>query len=188
MEPSGDTSPQTVDVDPAGNVYVADSGHLEGATTRETWLSKYSSEGQLVWSFDLEPRLLLSARHIVAAQDGVYVAGDFQATVNLDPDGGTGGLPESEGSADGYLAKYDSNGDFQWAQRWGGTGGDSLYGVGVPTQGYAKARQAHLGSSLGFDSGVASRLKKTTRGCFKKPPFLRPHCWTVRMGLGMFQL
>lgn len=64
----------------------------------------------------------------VDAQGNVYVAGDFRQTADFDPGPGQA-LLTSKGYSDLYLAKYDPDGQFLWARRFGGAGDDRAGGV-----------------------------------------------------------
>jgi hypothetical protein len=64
----------------------------------------------------------------VDRDNNVFVTGDFQDFVDLDP--GPGGVwRESDGLKDGFLSKFDSNCDFLWGLTFGGSDcdlGDSV--------------------------------------------------------------
>jgi hypothetical protein len=53
----------------------------------------------------------------------VVVTGYFQRTADFDPSAGTANLT-SAGGSDIFIAKYNSSGDYLWANGIGGTGGD----------------------------------------------------------------
>ncbi len=71
----------------------------------------------------------------VATDDSgnVYVTGLFYGTVDFNP---VGGDPHtSNGQDDFFLSKYDSSGNFEWAQTLGTTGSEACYGVAVDGSG-----------------------------------------------------
>ena len=130
-------------VDPSGNIVV--TGEFEGTvdfnpdggdphTSNGEWdvyLTKYASDGSYIWtrtwggpggndcgygtSFD---------------QSGnIVVTGKFIHTVDFNPDGGDSHT--SINSDDGFLAKYDPDGNYEWTMVWGSYWGD--YGYGIST-------------------------------------------------------
>jgi hypothetical protein len=64
------------------------------------------------------------------ASGNVYTTGTFQGTVDFDPGAGTSNLV-STGLNDVFVQKLDSDGDFVWAIRMGGSGDD--LGVSIAT-------------------------------------------------------
>jgi hypothetical protein len=60
--------------------------------------------------------------------DTVYVTGDFRDTVDFDPGPGTQTFT-ANGVTDAFLSAYTWNGEYQWAQAWGGTGNDIGLGI-----------------------------------------------------------
>jgi len=117
-----------VDFDPSGNV-VWESSY--GGS--DVFLSKFSQSGSFNWVktwgyvFDEFGRGPATDQN-----NNIYVAGFFQSTVDFDPDGGD--PHSSNGSYDTYLTKFDANGNFAWAQTWGGASGD--YGYDVAADGF----------------------------------------------------
>jgi len=120
----------TVDFDPGSGTDEHTSNGLA-----DTFLSKFDSSGNFQWArtwgagdYDMV---------LGAAADGsgnVYVTGDYYATVDFDPGGGTD-EHTSNGICDALLSKFDSSGDFQWALTWGGAGNDWGSGVAVDGSG-----------------------------------------------------
>jgi len=72
----------------------------------------------------------------VDGNGNAYVTGFFQGTADFDPGPGVK-EHTSNGLADIFLSKFDSNGDFQWARSWGG--GNNDYGNGVAIDGSGNA-------------------------------------------------
>jgi len=64
----------------------------------------------------------------------IYVAGGFSGTVDFDPGSGVADYV-SNGGTDAFLSKFSSNGTFQWARTWGGSGRDVAGGIGVDSFG-----------------------------------------------------
>jgi hypothetical protein len=126
-------------VDNSGNCYVV--GYFDGdsitfgSTTLvnlgeySVFVVKYNNSGTLLWAKSIGGSGSASAysTRIALDNDGnCYVVGNFNNTVSL----GTASLI-SAGGNDFFLAKYSSAGDFQWAQRAGGTGKEDGGGVAV---------------------------------------------------------
>ncbi len=59
----------------------------------------------------------------------VYTTGDFRDTVDFDPGAGVYNLISDTESADIFLSKLDSSGNFIWAKRMGGKNND--YGISI---------------------------------------------------------
>ncbi len=80
-----------------------------------------------------------------------YVVGDFAGTADFDPGPGAFWMT-SVGGMDGYVAKYDGDGNFVWAARFGGVGDETCNGVAVDGNG-----DVHLGvlfeGTVDFDPG-----------------------------------
>jgi hypothetical protein len=63
-------------------------------------------------------------RSISVSASGVYVGGDFEGTVDMDPGPGEDIHVGTADSPDMFLSKFDLSGNFQWARTWGGNGQD----------------------------------------------------------------
>jgi hypothetical protein len=104
-------------LDSTGNLYAA--GVLTGPAVTQ-WnpvLIKFDVQGQVQWVWRaLDPRSYCKAV-AVDANDNVIVAGHVQSTLRfcLDPDGECPG-PELHGDSDGFVAKFDANGQGVWFQ------------------------------------------------------------------------
>jgi len=68
------------------------------------------------------------------AMANIYVTGHFRGTVDFDPGTGVRELT-SAGENDIFVAKYDSDGNYVWAFRVGGTGADIAYAIFVEGNG-----------------------------------------------------
>ena len=135
-----DEAAQVVTVDSADNVYVGGrfgcttctfnppvtaTVHTNGLTgTADAFVSKYDSAGNFQWiqtwggvGDDMVDGL------VADKLNNLYVSGIYSATVNFDPNS-TGYTRTTSGLWDPFLSKYDTNGNYQWAQTWGGPGND----------------------------------------------------------------
>lgn len=137
---NGNNSPFGMKVDAAGNVYT--SGYFTGtnmdfnpsptATNNlssngnyEIFVSKYNTNGQYEWAFSIGGTNLDVGRDIEIDPSGnVYVVGEFNGNnIDFDPSP-TGTATLSSVGYDVFLAKYNNNGQYQWAKKYGGTGND----------------------------------------------------------------
>ncbi|RFS18431.1 S-layer family protein [Emticicia sp. C21] len=57
------------------------------------------------------------AYDLVATEDGVYVVGSFQGNISFDQSGQHDFLLTTPGGSDGYVVKYETNGDVSWARQ-----------------------------------------------------------------------
>lgn len=123
----------SVAVDNSGSVYVMgnfagtaefdpDGGGSQSSNgINDTYLSKFDSSGNWMWSKTWggtnDDRGFSVA---VDNSDNVYVSGSFYGTSEFNPDGG--GSHYAGNGHDAYLSKFDSSGNWLWAEIWGGTG------------------------------------------------------------------
>lgn len=92
------------------------------------FLSKAQDAG-FQWAHSFGSITADEAHGITTDNEGnVYVVGNFIETIGFDLDGDIVEL-ESEGASDGYVAKYNSDGDFEWATMIGSEDFDSGYAI-----------------------------------------------------------
>jgi len=154
-----------VAVDGAGNVYVTGSfedtvdfdpdGGNDPHTSNggsDVFLSKFDPSGDFKWARTWGGTGVFDGGYGIAA-DGlgnVYVTGEFYQTVDFDPGGGD--PHSSSGSADVFLSRFDSSGDFDWARTWGAAGQDQ--GRGAAIDGSSNVYVAGwFGGTVDFDPG-----------------------------------
>jgi hypothetical protein len=135
-------------VDANGNVYVAGyyysnpayfgSWSLATVTTPDVFVVKYDANGNVQWA----ARMAGTSTDILynLAADGagnVYLTGYFStSTVFYSAGATTGTTLSAVGSGvEAYVAKYNTNGVFQWARAIGGSSSEYGYGVGVDQNG-----------------------------------------------------
>jgi len=90
------------------------------------------------------------------ASGNVYIAGNFEGTVDFDP--GVGNFPfSSAGLIDGFVVKLDPSGNFIWASQIGGTGYDQITGIAVDASGYSFITGNFSSSTCDFDPGAGTQ-------------------------------
>ncbi|MBU1022653.1 hypothetical protein KKB99_00105, partial [bacterium] len=124
----------TFDFDPGQSVDLRSSA---GGTSADAFLRKLDSGGNLIWAvtwgagnaeYDSGLTLDNSAN--------VYAIGTFDGVVDFDPGAGSD-IHTSYGENDVYLSKFDTNGQFLWAQTWGSDYlADYISGVAVTDTGF----------------------------------------------------
>ncbi len=130
---SSDDKAMDLDLDSLGNVYVAgnfketidaDPGTgtytLTSSGSRDIFIQKSDNNGNFVWAKSIGGSSSDSAFSIsIDNQNNVYMTGYFNDTVDFDPGNGTANLTSS-GDEDIFILKTESNGNFVWAQSFGG--------------------------------------------------------------------
>lgn len=94
------------------------------AGSSDIWVSKFDSNGGLIWNNVIGGSFFENAVDLALdANSEVIITGNFNQTADFDPSAATQNLV-SNGGADAFAAKYDTNGNFIWARGWGGSAGD----------------------------------------------------------------
>ncbi len=155
-------------VDDLGNVYTAGmfrgSGDFDpGAGTAtltatgsaDIFIQKLDPGGNFVWakSFGGSAADTVSAMATDAAGN-VYLAGDFQGTVDFDPGAATSNLA-SNGSRDAFVVKLAANGNFLWARSFGGSANEGANSLATDGAGQV-ITAGRFGSTVDFDPGAGT--------------------------------
>lgn len=148
---SGDDSANGVAVDPAGNTIVvgsfkgsinANGNNLSSRGGEDVFVSKYSADGNLIWSVQGGGAGNDKATAVAVDRDGsIYVVGAFERSamfgstnIGLQSSGyQSGGIIKPD--TDIFIAKYNPNGTLVWVKQAGGYGIDSATGVAVDKAG-----------------------------------------------------
>ena len=95
---------------------------------------------------------------VVDGANNVYVTGQFQGTVDFDPDPAPGAVYNltSAGAVDAFVAKYDGEGRLIWARRMGGTGDDRANGIAVSSRGEVNVTGEFSGQFADFGNAWLS--------------------------------
>ncbi|MFZ4785413.1 MAG: T9SS type A sorting domain-containing protein, partial [Flavobacteriales bacterium] len=126
-----------VALDNAGNPVIAGenyNGYLDldpGLNTNEVdglhrlFYEKLTASGNLVWAKSLTGYSNFDAiftELLIDASNNIFLSGHFQSIIDFDPGSGAYEF-NGNGPADGFIAKYASNGDFSWVRTFfNGTG------------------------------------------------------------------
>ncbi len=154
-----------VSEDRNGNVYAAGiySGTIGFQDSNYTaqgsqglYLVKYDRHGNFLWSNGINGTGSVAANAICADRNGnLYVGGFFTQSIFLGA-----AVYTSAGSKDIFLAKFDSNGHFLWANVYGAVGDDIIGGMstdsksGVVFNGYFSDTTIHFSSSTLRSGGL----------------------------------
>lgn len=129
-----------VDFDPGAGVNTFNSGlvvpnshYYHGSM----YIAKYDSDGNYIWAKAINGNYEVAGNDIAVNQEGnIYTTGQFSRTVDFDPGPGTYTLTNYGGGNTGYahdifVASYDKNGDFIWAESIGGEMHDRGYSIAL---------------------------------------------------------
>jgi len=98
---------------------------LTSSGQSDAFLAKYDTDGNLAWAHKMGGASFDGGQDLALDGSGnVYVCGDFQNSGTFDPADMTDVL-FTEGQSDGFFAKYNSNGQYQWAKNIGGSDFDA---------------------------------------------------------------
>ncbi|MCP4441611.1 MAG: T9SS type A sorting domain-containing protein, partial [Aureispira sp.] len=112
----------TVDFDPSSNV-----ANLVGTGQKDIFLAKYDANGNYTWAKMMDgPKDDRGNSLVVDGSGNIYLSGDLVSTLDIDPSSNTVNLT-STGSTDIFLAKYNTNGNYLWAQQIGGSNYDNSF-------------------------------------------------------------
>ncbi|MFZ9697636.1 MAG: SBBP repeat-containing protein [Ilumatobacteraceae bacterium] len=161
---------RAVDVDSSGNVVL--TGDFKGtadfdpgagsseltAVNRNGFVVKMDSSGAYVWARQLAGSASGGYEIAVDSSANVFVAGEFQFTVDFDPGLGDASLTTS-GPSNAFVLKLNSSGSYVWVKQFGGST-TNAGGLGLD-----KSGNVFLGGDLqgegDFDPGDGTVTLKT---------------------------
>lgn len=87
------------------------------------FMAKYSPSGVLMWAKKIEGSAYVGIRAVVTDASGnLYVTGVHAGTTDFDPGAGVANLVSLGSSSNMFVAKYDNNGNYLWANTAGSSG------------------------------------------------------------------
>lgn len=137
----------TTDFDPSATVFNLN------ANAGDVFVCKLTNSGDLIWAKRMGGTGSDDARGAVLDNDdNIYITGQFESTVDFDPDGGTFNLT-SAGSSDVFVTKLNTNGNFIWAKKVGGTGNEGS--VDIALKNNALCFTGIFSNTVDFDPGTS---------------------------------
>ena len=138
----------TVDFDPGDGT----DEHTSNGSG-DIFLSKFDSSGNFKWVRTWGGDSGDSGNGVAVDDSGnIFITGSFAGTVDFDPGDGANDHTSND-SADVFLSKFDSSGNFQWARTWGGMS-DWDQGSRVAIDGSGNAYvTGRFGGTVDFDPG-----------------------------------
>jgi hypothetical protein len=128
------------------------SNILTSAGSFDFFVTKYTSDGELIFAFNVGGSLTDNANAIAVDPDGnIYVTGALEGTSDYDPGSNEANLI-SNGSYDAFVAKYDFNGNFLHAFRVGGDQYEHGLDIAIDKQGNVYVSGVFAGT-VDFDPG-----------------------------------
>ena len=124
-----------IDFDGDGTVEI---GQNSNDYERDVYLVKFDSNGTLVWEKSFgDGGFLDSQRGIGTDSDGnIFLTGMFQGAIDFDGDGRAElGDNYDPSKRHGYLAKFDSNGDYLWAKGFQSSDSNSSDRIAIDSSG-----------------------------------------------------
>ena len=118
----------TIDIDGDGNNDLTSNGNAD------SYLAKFDSNGNFEFARNIGGSSIDLGQGIATDSNGnVWATGYFEGSINIDGQGQDD--LTSNGSQDSYLAKFDSNGNFEFARNIGGSSVDRGHGIAMDSNG-----------------------------------------------------
>ena len=142
----------TVDFDPAIGI-----NNRVSVGAADVGISKYNSTGQLQWAVSFGSTGVDIPHSVTTDASGnIYVAGYYSGTCDFDPGPGnttiTGTGGTGEAARDGFVAKFNANGIFQWVKTYANVGTEeNCFGLDADDAGSVYVTGVFQGT-VSFDS------------------------------------
>jgi hypothetical protein len=172
--PSG--NPTAISIDASGNVYIAgnfsfaadfDPGTgvpiLTPFGSTDIYVVKVDPLGNFLWTKQIGGTGPENPRSIAVDANGdLFVAGYISGTCDMDPGSGVYNLV-SVGSADAFIAKYTSSGNFIWAKRFGGNAIEQVLSLTIDGSGNIYSA-GYFQGTIDIDPGVGTQTMISAGG------------------------
>lgn len=110
------------DFDPGAGTYTLSSN---GGTADDAFVSKLNSNGNFLWARQIGGSGFDYGRGITVDVSSVYIIGEFNGTVDFDPNAGTSNITALSSSYDMFITRLDVSGNLIWAHNIGSSTGNS---------------------------------------------------------------
>jgi hypothetical protein len=136
----------------------ASSFNLTSSGFSDAFVEKLDSDGNFVWVKQVSGSSFIQGLSITLdANDNVYTTGQFFGTADFDPSSAASFL-SSSGTADVFIQKLDSNGDFVWSKKIGGSSFDKVTSIVTDVNNNVYCSGSFQGTSDFDPSGAVSNL------------------------------
>jgi|GEM_PF-1658858 len=143
-----------IDFDPGPGTYMLGNSDLE----YNIFISKLDNNGNFIWAKEIQGSTDIAATTgtsiaVDPINGNVYTTGQFYGTCDFDPGNGIDNIT-SNGSADIFLLKLDSNGNHIWAHHIGGNAIDYCPSIALGSPGNEKIYlSGGFSETVDFDPG-----------------------------------
>ena len=188
-----------ITTDALGNVYITgyfsdtsdfdpgpDTSNLASVGQNDIFFAKYDSSGNYVWARSIGSNYLEEEGYsiVIDSLGNVYLTGTFRDTADFDPGVDTANLI-SAGFTDIFIAKYDSNGNYLWANGIGASLYDGGFGITIDAWNNVYITGFFNGTA-DFDPGPGisnlSSVMSSTDGFFAKYDSNGNYLWAKSIG------
>ncbi|WP_300566468.1 SBBP repeat-containing protein [Flavobacterium sp.] len=134
----GSEIPNSMILDNSNNVYItgsftgnsdfdpsASNANITSKGATDAFLAKYDANGNYIWATGMGGINSDSSISMNIDNSSIYIAGNFMGTSDFNPSSGVANLT-SVGNNDVFFAKYDTNGNYIWAESIGGPLNDNV--------------------------------------------------------------
>lgn len=143
----------SIDVDPGPGVATL----TMTCCGREGYVAKYDPNGNYLFAFKLGGNANDEVFNIeIDNNNGIYVSGYFETTVDFDPGPSTFNL-SSSGLEDIFFAKYDLNGNFKFAKKIGSTSSEKVFDLAIDKRNNICITGNINTTLIDFDPGVGTQ-------------------------------
>ncbi|MFA7380789.1 MAG: T9SS type A sorting domain-containing protein [Bacteroidia bacterium] len=158
---------QFVGLDKTGNVYLTGNFRVSmdfnpgagidnktAAGINDFFIIKLSSAGQYIWGKKIGGSGVdIVGGSLIDGANNLFITGEFAGNVDFNPNSGVNNL-SSAGSADFYVLKLDSGGNYLWAKSMGGSNTDKGNSLDIDAAGNLYCSAYFRGTS-DFNPGAA---------------------------------
>lgn len=143
----------TVDFDPGPGVV----NLVSGGTNNNTFIARYNSSGNYVYAKSISSTSQVMGKDIkIDKGESCYIIGIFAGIADFDPGPGTADLISENNQYDIFFAKYDSKGNYVYAERIGSGSSDEGNAITLDPTGNILLTGAYR-TTANFDpTGIAS--------------------------------
>ncbi|PHR27336.1 MAG: hypothetical protein COA38_13370 [Fluviicola sp.] len=189
---------RAITVDDNGNVYSTgkfsgtvdfDAGvgvfEMTSSGSGDAYITKTDNDGNFLWAKQLGGTTGADyGTAITADTSGVYIGGVFKGTVDFDVDTTateTFMLTSAGTNIDAFILKMDHSGDFIWATKFGGTGGDAPNDFALDGMGHLYL-VGHFNGTSSFGSTTLSSTWINEDGIAAKMDTAGNFIWAIKFG------